>query len=94
MPERRRSPQPTSLKARVAAAPPEVICPACDGTGFQKIKQSTEPGRKVYPAKCAVCLGKGRIEKPAASRYNHQIGSIRNGYLSPIKELYLGAGRD
>jgi len=72
MPERRRSPQTTSLKARVAAAPPEVICPACDGTGFQKIKQSTEPGRKIYPAKCGVCLGKGCIEKPAASGYKHR----------------------
>ena len=72
MPERRRSPQTTTLKARVAAAPLEMICPACDGFGFQKIKQSTESGRKIYPAKCGVCLGKGRIEKPAASGYKHR----------------------
>jgi hypothetical protein len=24
----------------------EVVCPACDGTGFQKVKQPTQPGRK------------------------------------------------
>ncbi len=45
--------------------PTEVICTACDGTGFQKFKQPTEPGRKIYPPKCEVCLGKGRIKKPA-----------------------------
>lgn len=28
----------------------EVICRACDGTGFEKVKQPTEPGRKIYPA--------------------------------------------
>jgi hypothetical protein len=29
----------------------ETICPACDGTGFQKVKQPTQPGRKIYSAK-------------------------------------------
>jgi hypothetical protein len=24
----------------------EAICPVCDGTGLQKVKQPTEPGRK------------------------------------------------
>ena len=42
----------------------EVVCPACDGTGFQKVEQPTEPGRKIYPAKCKECLGEGRINKP------------------------------
>jgi DnaJ-class molecular chaperone len=45
----------------------EVVCPAGDGTGFQKVKQPTQPGRKIYPPKCAECLGKGRIKKPAAT---------------------------
>jgi len=39
----------------------EVICPACDGTGFAKVQQPTQPARKVYPARCKECLGKGRI---------------------------------
>jgi DnaJ-class molecular chaperone len=42
----------------------ETICPACDGTGLQKVKQPTQPARKIYPAKCPACLGKGRIKKP------------------------------
>jgi hypothetical protein len=32
--------------------------------GFEKVKQPTEPGRKIYPAKCKECLGKGRINMP------------------------------
>jgi DnaJ-class molecular chaperone len=42
----------------------EVICAACDGTGFQKVEQPSEPGRKIYPATCRECLGKGRRDKP------------------------------
>jgi hypothetical protein len=49
MPELRRSPQTTSLKARVAAAPPEVVCPACDGTGFQKITLLKDQRTKFRP---------------------------------------------
>jgi len=45
----------------------EVICPACDGTGFPKVVQPTQPGRKIYPSKCPECFGKGRIKKPAAA---------------------------
>lgn len=41
----------------------EVICPACDGTGVQKVEQPTKPGRRIYPAICKVCLGKGRVNK-------------------------------
>jgi DnaJ-class molecular chaperone len=43
---------------------PEVICLACDGTGFQKLKQPTEPGRRIYPATCKECLGKGKVKAP------------------------------
>jgi hypothetical protein len=42
----------------------EVICRACDGAGFEKVKPPTEPGRKIYPAKCKERLGKGRINMP------------------------------
>jgi DnaJ-class molecular chaperone len=52
-------------KPRKASA--EIICPACDGTGFEKVKQPTQLGRKIYPPKCAECLGKGRIKEPAAT---------------------------
>jgi DnaJ-class molecular chaperone len=36
-------------------------CPACDGTGFPAVKQPVDPGRKIYPARCERCDGKGRI---------------------------------
>jgi len=46
----------------------ELTCPACGGTGLESVKQPTKPGRKIYPAKCKPCDGKGRIKKPQASR--------------------------
>ena len=55
----------------------EVVCSACDGTGFQKVKQPTQPGRKIYPPKCTECCGKGRIKKPAATSANNIITSDR-----------------
>jgi hypothetical protein len=39
----------------------EIKCPACDGTGFPKVKQAVEPGRRIFPAPCRECGGKGRI---------------------------------
>jgi DnaJ-class molecular chaperone len=42
-------------------APAEVVCSACDGTGFPKVSQPAQPGRRIYPAPCKQCLGKGRI---------------------------------
>ncbi len=44
-----------------------MICPACSGTGFSKVKQPTQPGRKIYPIKCGECQGKGRIGKPTGN---------------------------
>jgi DnaJ-class molecular chaperone len=41
--------------------PTEVKYSACDGTGFPKVAQPAEPGRKIYPPPCKHCLGKGRI---------------------------------
>jgi len=67
----------------------EVICPACDGTGLQKVKQPTQPGRKVYPPKCAECLGKGRIQRPAAK----WVGSIRGGHQCELSHRHLPPAR-
>ncbi len=41
----------------------ETKCEACNGTGFPKVKQPTKPGRKIYPAPCRKCGGKGRIKE-------------------------------
>jgi len=38
----------------------EVKCPACNGTGFPTVAQP-KPGRKIYPAPCKECAGKGRV---------------------------------
>jgi DnaJ-class molecular chaperone len=42
----------------------EIECPSCEGTGFPMVKQPTQPSRKIYPARCTQCVGKGRIEFP------------------------------
>jgi DnaJ-class molecular chaperone len=39
----------------------EHTCPACNGTGFPVIAQPVRPDRKIYPAKCKACQGKGKI---------------------------------
>jgi DnaJ-class molecular chaperone len=40
---------------------PEQHCPACDGRGIPAAKQPARPGRRIYPAPCKKCGGKGRI---------------------------------
>jgi DnaJ-class molecular chaperone len=40
----------------------EFKCPACKGTGFPAVKQPAEPDRKIYPARCERCDGKGWVE--------------------------------
>jgi len=47
------------------AKPTELKCPACDGTGFPKVTKAVPPGRRIYPAPCKECSGKGRITEAA-----------------------------
>src|ERR1700726_227239 len=49
------------------AEPTELRCPACDGTGFPKVTKTVPPGRKIYPAPCKECSGKGRIYRSNGS---------------------------
>jgi DnaJ-class molecular chaperone len=44
------------------AKPTEDKCQACKGTGFQPVKQTAQPGRRIYPARCERCDGKGWVE--------------------------------
>ena len=39
----------------------EIPCPECDGSGFPAVMQPKEPGRKIFPAPCKHCHGKGRV---------------------------------
>jgi DnaJ-class molecular chaperone len=39
----------------------EHTCKACNGTGFPVVMQPVQPDRKIYPAKCEVCDGKGKV---------------------------------
>ena len=39
----------------------EHMCPACNGTGFPVVTQPVQPGRRLYPMKCELCDGKGKI---------------------------------
>lgn len=39
----------------------EHMCEACKGRGFPVVMQPVQPGRKIYPAKCKACDGKGKI---------------------------------
>jgi DnaJ-class molecular chaperone len=48
-------------RLRAKKLQPEIHCPACDGTGFPPVPQPEQPGRKIYPAPCTQCHGKGRI---------------------------------
>jgi hypothetical protein len=48
----------------LSAKPTQFKCPTCKGTGFLAVKQPAEPGRKIYPARCERCDGKGWITQP------------------------------
>jgi DnaJ-class molecular chaperone len=47
-----------------SAKPIERKCPTCNGTGFPPVKQPAQAGRKIYPARCERCDGKGWVEAP------------------------------
>jgi DnaJ-class molecular chaperone len=47
------------------AKPTEQECPACNGTGYPVVMQPVQPGRKIYPAPCKKCGGKGRTTEDA-----------------------------
>jgi len=68
----------------------EIRCPACEGTGFSKVTQPVQPGRKIYPPPCKQCLGKGRIESPRPWRRWCRIHSFRP---RTARALDCGCGR-
>jgi DnaJ-class molecular chaperone len=50
------------LEMRGKKAEEEIDCDACGGTGFPPVAQPVQPGRRVYPAPCKKCGGKGRLK--------------------------------
>jgi DnaJ-class molecular chaperone len=42
----------------------EQSCSTCNGTGFPMVAQPV-PGRRIYPAPCEECRGKGRVTEVA-----------------------------
>lgn len=48
-------------KLKSEDASTELMCSACDGTGFPRVAQPAQPERKIYPPPCKWCLGKGRV---------------------------------
>jgi DnaJ-class molecular chaperone len=52
------------IRKRDSLSEDEIKCKACNGTGFEVVKQPSEPGKKVYAARCKVCGGKGWVKKP------------------------------
>jgi DnaJ-class molecular chaperone len=60
--------KPGVLRMRGKKAEDEIDCDACDGTGFPAVAQPVQPGRRVYPAPCKKCGGKGRLKAGASER--------------------------
>jgi DnaJ-class molecular chaperone len=50
---------------QAASTPTEQKCPECEGKGFPEVKQPVKPGRRIYPAPCQRCGGKGWISLAA-----------------------------
>jgi hypothetical protein len=51
---------------KLSAKLSERKCPACNGTGYPAVKQPAQEGRRIYPARCEKCGGKGRITEAAS----------------------------
>ena len=60
----------------VAAKSIEFKCPACNGTGFGPVKQPTQPGRRIYPARCDRCDGKGWVRGRQLGRSPERVGRV------------------
>ena len=60
----------------------EVKCDACNGTGFPTVTQPLEPDKKIYPAPCKKCGGKGRVANERPIDRNGGIGRVRSSASS------------
>jgi hypothetical protein len=60
----------------------EVECPECGGTGFPKVRQPDQPGRKIYP-KDAMDAAVATLQDPVSSAH---VNSIAETILRSAKE--------
>ena len=74
------------------AAPLEVECDACNGTGFPPAIQSTRPGRRIYPQPCTVCGGRGHIWIWRAKRTRYVQGALTRKFMD-VAQQYLEVQR-
>jgi ssDNA-binding Zn-finger/Zn-ribbon topoisomerase 1 len=71
------------------AKPTEFRCPACDGTGFPKVTKEMPPSRKIYPAPCKECSGKGRIKEGRQLR--PYFGGCNSLFRQPKAFVFIGS---
>jgi DnaJ-class molecular chaperone len=69
----------------------EIICPACNGTGFPAVMQPVQPDRKIFPTACKRCAGKGRIA-PTAKGATFSFLSMNLGREPRLKEVSRADG--
>jgi hypothetical protein len=53
---------------------PEQTCEACNGTGFAPDERSSDPMKRVFPARCAKCDGRGKPIRAIKKFLGLQIG--------------------
>ena len=52
--------RPSLKKLREELPISETACTACNGTGFARVKQPSNPMKRAFPALCGKCDGRGK----------------------------------
>jgi hypothetical protein len=60
--------RPSLKKLREKLPISETACTACNGTGFAPVKQSSNPMKRVFPARCGKCDGRGKPSRTTKKR--------------------------
>ena len=60
--------RPSLKKLREELPVSETACTACNGTGFAPVKQSSNPMKRAFPARCGKCDGRGKPSRTTKKR--------------------------
>jgi hypothetical protein len=60
--------RPSLKKLREELRVSETACTACSGTGFAPVKQSNNPMKRAFPARCGKCDGRGKPSRTTQKR--------------------------